>query len=293
MPDFGPGLYGVEVLYLLEYVQRAVAVAEYPFFEACAAVAAQFAEELFVYGFLDGVVYSPVIGGVGPAGYPGDGVAECPDLVDESQLHGIGSGPYAAFGDFAYVFDALFAALGASFDKEVVPAFYVGLHHGFFAGCHGSVYGGEVAVPVGLDFVEGEPYLVGEQGGSVGYHAEYADRPGEGGCVGKYAVCSAGEVVSAGCGVVAHGYGYGFELLEPVDGFPQLLGAEGAASGGVDAQDDAFYGRVLSYFVEFCDELAGVDAVIGRCVYFSVGVYDGDDVLGRWCLVGEAGYLGD
>ena len=52
VPDFGPGLYGVEVLYLPEYVQGAVAVAEYPFFEACAAVAAQFAEELFVYGFL-------------------------------------------------------------------------------------------------------------------------------------------------------------------------------------------------------------------------------------------------
>ena len=71
------------MLYLPEYVQGAVAVAEYPFFEACAAVAAQFAEELFVYGFLDGVVYSPVIGGVGPAGYQGDGVEESTDLVEE------------------------------------------------------------------------------------------------------------------------------------------------------------------------------------------------------------------
>ena len=78
---------------------------------------------------------------MGPAGYPGDGVAECPDLVCESQLHGVGSGPYAAFGNFAYVVGGLAPSLGASFDKEVVPAFYVGLHHGFFAGCHGSVYG--------------------------------------------------------------------------------------------------------------------------------------------------------
>ena len=110
----------------------------------------------------------------------------------------------------------------------------------------------------------------------VGDHAEYSYGAGYGGGFGEDVVGGAGDVVSSGGCVTAHGGDYCFLLCEEFDFTPDEVGGESGAARGVDSEDYCGDGGVGAEVAEGLREVVGVDVGfvgwVGAVVDLSLGV---------------------
>ena len=177
-------------------------------------------------------------------------------FVHQAQFFGGTPCPYPALCNFVKLFHADAASVGAAGQEEFVAVVDVHLHQSFFTVIHRSGEVAEVGIRVGFYDVEVQAEFLCQSFG-VGHHAKDADRAGQSGGFGNDGVGIAGNVVAAGCCIVAHGHDYRFLFLQLFYGIPYLFGTVGASTRGVDAQHYGFHIFIIFQLAQVSDNLFG------------------------------------